>query len=197
MGVAGLLSEEREREDAFRVTDEGVAVVTQDRTTQDLTTQDLNAADRAAFLGILKQTQDLTIATMRPDGWPQATVVSFIHDGPVIYFGCGAGSQKARNIAADARVSLTVTPPYGDWTQIRGLSMAARAVKVTEKGELELVEALMAERFPEAEKISATLDLKPGDMALYRIDPVVISFLDYRKGFGHTELRTVGAPIAA
>ena len=30
-----------------------------------------------------------------------------------------------------------------------------------------------------------------GEMALYRIRPEVVSVLDYRKGFGHTDLAVV------
>ena len=48
---------------------------------------------------ILARSMDMTVATVRSDGSPQATVVSFVHDGLLLYFGCGAGSQKAANIS--------------------------------------------------------------------------------------------------
>jgi hypothetical protein len=51
------------------------------------------------------------IATIRPDGYPQATTVSYVSDGLTIYFGCVAESQKAQNIAYNNKVSLTVTLP--------------------------------------------------------------------------------------
>lgn len=38
----------------------------------------------------------MTIATIRDDGYPQATVVGFVHDGLTIYFGSDRNSQKAR-----------------------------------------------------------------------------------------------------
>ena len=137
------------------------------------------------------------IATLRADGWPQATVVSFVHDGPIIYFGVGAASQKAENIARDNRVSITVTPPYEDWMQICGVSMAARVIKVTDEAEQMLVGELMLKRFPKAAEISEMMEVKPGDMCLYRVAPEVVSFLDYTKGFGHTELCKVDKPLAA
>jgi hypothetical protein len=43
------------------------------------------------------------------DGYPQATTVSYVSDGLTIYFGCGEASQKARNLARNTKVSLTVT----------------------------------------------------------------------------------------
>lgn len=36
----------------------------------------------------------------------------------------------------------------------------------------------------------------PDEVRLFRVDPVVISVLDYSKGFGHTELVTVGESAA-
>lgn len=152
---------------------------------------------RKTLTDILENTPDLTIATLRADGWPQATVVSFVHDGPMIYFGVGADSQKAENIARDNRVSITVTPPYEDWMQICGVSMAARAIAVTDEAEEARAGELMFSRFPQAEEMGEAMDMEPGDMTLFRVEPEVVSFLDYTKGFGHTELYNVEAPLAA
>jgi hypothetical protein len=116
----------------------------------------------------------------------QATVVSFAHDGLVIYFGCGANSQKAQNLARDPRVSLTMTPPYGDdWMAIRGLSMAARATEVTDATEMTRVGGLMAARFPQ---ITSLQPAEPFPIKVFRIVPEVVSVLDYALGFGHTDL---------
>ena len=64
---------------------------------------------REEILSTLKSTREMTIATVRPDGYPQATTVNYVSDGLAIYFGCAADSQKARNIACNGKVSLTVT----------------------------------------------------------------------------------------
>ncbi|MDH3741789.1 MAG: pyridoxamine 5'-phosphate oxidase family protein, partial [Hyphomicrobiales bacterium] len=45
---------------------------------------------------ILTTGKDMTIATIRDDGFPQATTVSYVSDGKIIYFGCDPNSQKAR-----------------------------------------------------------------------------------------------------
>lgn len=55
--------------------------------------------------------KDLSLATLRADGTPKATVVSYVSDGLSIYIGCAADSQKAANLARDPRVSLTITLP--------------------------------------------------------------------------------------
>jgi hypothetical protein len=140
---------------------------------------------REEILSILKATGEMTIATIRPDGYPQATMVNYVNDGFAIYFGCAAESQKARNIARNDRVSLTVTLPYFNWEEIRGLSMGGRAAPVSDPKEINRVSELMLRKFPQI--LRYALSGKKG-VFLVRITPEVISLLDYRKGFGHTDV---------
>jgi PPOX class probable F420-dependent enzyme len=49
-----------------------------------------------------------TVATLDRDGAPQTSVVWFMRDGDTLVFSTTAGRQKARNLARDRRVSLTV-----------------------------------------------------------------------------------------
>ncbi|MCJ7799521.1 MAG: pyridoxamine 5'-phosphate oxidase family protein [Polaromonas sp.] len=67
------------------------------------------------------------LAMLRPDGWPQATTVGYVDEGLSLYFLCRLDSQKARNLARDDRLSLTIDPDTSDLMAITGLSMAARA----------------------------------------------------------------------
>ena len=55
---------------------------------------------------LLDQHRLMTVATNRPDGWPQATTVGYVNDGLTIYFLCGPESQKAQNLARDNRLLL-------------------------------------------------------------------------------------------
>jgi uncharacterized protein YhbP (UPF0306 family) len=145
----------------------------------------MSAASRDDIISILEAGQDLTLATLREDGWPQATTVSYASDGLDIYFGCGAGSQKARNLARDSRVSLTVNLPYEHWDQIRGLSLAGRAVRLQSPEDLNRSATLFLSKFaPEIGKYVAGGE----EMALFRIKPEVVTLLDYSRGFGHTDL---------
>jgi nitroimidazol reductase NimA-like FMN-containing flavoprotein (pyridoxamine 5'-phosphate oxidase superfamily) len=59
------------------------------------------------IVDLLDSHRIMTIATLRPDGWPQATVVGYVNEGLTLYFLCGLDSQKAANIARDERVSIT------------------------------------------------------------------------------------------
>jgi PPOX class probable F420-dependent enzyme len=134
---------------------------------------------------ILKEGVDCTVATVRPDGAPQATVVSYASDGQDVYFGAWSKSQKAANLAKDPRVAITVTLPYRDWSQIRGLSLFGTARPVTDPAALEQAGLLFMQKFPEmAQFVSAPTE----DLVMFKVTPQVVSILDYRQGFGHTEL---------
>jgi hypothetical protein len=119
--------------------------------------------------------------------------VSYASDGLDIYVGCSADSQKARNLARDGRVSLTVNLPYRDWSEIRGLSLAGRAHRLTAEAEMSKAGLLFMAKFPE---VAQYVTGDPEGLAMFRIEPVVVSVLDYRQGFGHTELATVAEPVA-
>jgi len=145
----------------------------------------MDPALREEILSVLKGASDMTIATIRPDGYPQATTVSYVSDGLTMYFGCAAESQKAQNIAYNDKVSLTVTLPYFNWEEIRGLSIGGTAKPVTDPNEINRVSELMLRKFPQI--LRYALAGKKG-LFLVRVTPEVVSLLDYRKGFGHTDL---------
>jgi general stress protein 26 len=138
---------------------------------------------------LLGSEKDMTIATVREDGYPQATTVSYVSDGLKIYFGCDAGSQKAQNIARNNKVSLTIDAPYASWEEIKGLSIGGIAQRVTDGNELARVQKLMLEKFPQIAQFAN--NPSETELAIFRITPVAISVLDYTKGFGHTELVTL------
>jgi nitroimidazol reductase NimA-like FMN-containing flavoprotein (pyridoxamine 5'-phosphate oxidase superfamily) len=97
---------------------------------------------RSKIQTLLDQHRIMTVATLRPDGWPQATTVGYVNEGLVIYFLCGLDSQKSRNLARDDRVSLTIDHDTPDLMAITGLSMAARAQAVTDRAEAEKVSSI-------------------------------------------------------
>ncbi len=147
----------------------------------------MESAMREKILGLLDQHRIMTLATLRPDGWPQATTVGFANDGLEIYFLCGAESQKARNLARDDRVSLTIDHDTSEVMAITGLSMAAHARRVEDPGEIERFFRLLLRKYPEYAKLQMPMP-KPEEIRVFRLAPVVISVLDYSKGFGHADL---------
>ena len=141
------------------------------------------------ILSLLDRHRIMTLATLRPDGWPQATTVGYVNEGLALYFLCGRDSQKAGNLARDDRVSLTIDHDTPDLMAITGLSMAAHARRVADKGEAEKVLKLLPLKYPDAPPMDIQMP-GPDDVAIFRVTPSVISVLDYSKGFGHTDLVT-------
>jgi len=144
---------------------------------------------KKTILKLLDQHRIMTIATLRPDGWPQATTVGYANDGLTIYFLCGLDSQKANNLARDDRVSLTIDHDTPQVMEITGLSMAARTQAVVDTAEADKALRLLMLKYPEQVSLSLPMP-KPADVRIFRVTPTVISVLDYSKGFGHTDLVT-------
>ncbi|WP_174909739.1 pyridoxamine 5'-phosphate oxidase family protein [Burkholderia diffusa] len=139
------------------------------------------------ILSLLDQHRIMTIATLRPDGWPQATTVGYVSQGLTLYFLCGLESQKAANLARDDRVSLTIDHDTSDLMAITGLSMAAHARPVTDRAEAEKVLRMLPLKYPD---MQAPPMPSPDEVRIFRVIPTVISVLDYSQGFGHTDLYT-------
>jgi nitroimidazol reductase NimA-like FMN-containing flavoprotein (pyridoxamine 5'-phosphate oxidase superfamily) len=59
-------------------------------------------------LQILNDNRIMSIATVRPDGWPQTTIVGYANEGWRLYFLIYRTSQKFANISHDDRVSISV-----------------------------------------------------------------------------------------
>lgn len=142
-------------------------------------------AFKKQIIDLLNHHRVMTVATNRPDGWPQATMVGYANDGLIIYCVISSDSQKYANITQDPRVSLAIGNDYPQPLQIKGLSIAAKAAVSTDPGEREHVTEIMLKRYPEY-RIMPPPD--PAAMPLLRITPEVVSILDYSKGFGHTDL---------
>ena len=72
---------------------------------------------------ILNARHFATVATVMPDGSPEATLVWIETDGEYIYFNTAFPRLKARNLERDPRVAIVVfdpTHPYRDVLAIRG-----------------------------------------------------------------------------
>jgi len=128
----------------------------------------------------------LTIATARPDGFPQATVVTFAHDGLTLFIAVDGNSQKARNIRRNGKVSLALGRYRRDWDTITGLSMAGQARILRKADEISWAKERLTARHPQMKELGE--DDGYAGWAFIEVVPLVVSLLDYRKGFGHTEL---------
>jgi len=144
----------------------------------------------ASALSVLNLHGTMALATARPDGWPQATVVCYVNDGLAIYFLISRTSQKFANIARDARVSIAIGGEAGAPTAITGLSLAAEVSELRDEPYRSEVLAKLSARHPDYFD-PATFDM--GGSALMRALPCIMSVVDFSRGLGHAEALSVGA----
>jgi nitroimidazol reductase NimA-like FMN-containing flavoprotein (pyridoxamine 5'-phosphate oxidase superfamily) len=137
---------------------------------------------------LLDEHRIMTIATNRSDGWPQATVVGYANDGLTIYCFVSRLSQKYANIMRDKRVSIAIASDVSDPLQIKGLSIAAKAVLVKDRDEFGRACDVFMTRYPE---YASWPRPDPAIAPMLRIAPEIISVLDYSKDFGHSDLLSV------
>lgn len=143
------------------------------------------------ILDILATHQMLTLATVRDDGYPQATTVGYGQEGLTLSIGTFPQAQKVANRRRCPQVSRTIDRDYDDWSQIKGLSMGGTADSLTAPADIHRVGALFTAKFPQLAALPVPLD--SASIGLIKIIPLVISVLDYTKGFGHTELVAMNA----
>ena len=138
---------------------------------------------------ILNQYRLMTIATLRADGWPQATMVSYANDGLLLYFIISKQSQKYANIDRDSRVSIVIGRDFEDPVDIKALSIAANASEVRDPVQRRRAIELIMQRHPALARLGGP-DL--GHSAVMRAYSSIVTILDYSQGFGHADLLTVG-----
>jgi general stress protein 26 len=131
----------------------------------------------------------LTLATVREDGYAQATTVSYANDALTIYVATGKEAQKVKNIRRSNKVSLTIDTPYKDRSQIKGLPIGATAEVLADDKEITHALGCIVRKFPQA--VEWTKSAQAADIVVLKITPKIISMLDYTKGFGHTEVVSV------
>lgn len=75
-----------------------------------------------AALELLNRPLTCIVITVLPDGQPQATPVWFDFDGTNFRFNTAEGRQKARNIAENGKVTISILDPQNPfhWLEWRG-----------------------------------------------------------------------------
>ncbi len=143
---------------------------------------------RAQVLDYLKSHNTMTLATCAGD-LPWAATVFFASDDLRLYFFSAPESRHCQNLAANARVAVTVQEDYRDWRVIKGVQL---------EGSVQLVDgvlaktkamAIYARKYPDVIKLftnpesgvfyKAFLKVK-----FYCVVPERLFFIDNEQGFG-------------
>src|SRR3990172_12757650 len=114
----------------------------------------MTPAAKRFILEQLKAHHNMSLATVRPDGYPQATMVAYANDGLTLYFACDRDSQKVRNLRRSPKVSLTINKDTADWKKITGLSMGATAKVLERPADTQRALALLSRKFKDMKNLS-------------------------------------------
>jgi nitroimidazol reductase NimA-like FMN-containing flavoprotein (pyridoxamine 5'-phosphate oxidase superfamily) len=133
---------------------------------------------------ILNANRIMTVATVRPDGWPQATIVGYANDGLRLYFLIYRSSQKFENIERDNRIAVTVGSEPPTLEGIKAVYAGCTASEVTDLAERSGAWALLAERHRNLTDLAP-----PGTDAVATMiaECRYVSVLDYSRGLGHVD----------
>lgn len=138
---------------------------------------------------ILDSHQTMAISTLRPDGWPQTTIVGYANEGLTLYFLIFRSSQKLKNIRLDRRISFAVGGDSKELSQATAVYAAAHASEVTEPEERAHGWGVLASRHPNLKEFELP---DKAQAAMMKAVCQHVSVVDYRKGLGHTEDLSVG-----
>jgi PPOX class probable F420-dependent enzyme len=85
----------------------------------------------ASHADLLTKPAFANLATLNPDGSPQVTPVWVDFDGSHVIVNTARGRVKAKNLAREPRVALSIADPGNPY---RYLGIQGRVVEMTEKG---------------------------------------------------------------
>lgn len=142
---------------------------------------------------ILDAHRIMAISTVRPDGWPQTTIVGYANDGLLIYFLISRNSQKLANIEHDNRISIAVGEEPADLRAARAVFAGAYASEVADAEHRANAWRLLVRRHP---NLAGSELPERSQAALMRAECKFVSVLDYTKGLGHTEALMIDGETA-
>ena len=133
---------------------------------------------------ILESRRTMAISTLRPDGWPQTTIVGYVNEGLTLYFLVFRDSQKLANIRRDKRVSVAIGGEMIDPDHLTAVYAAAHASEVRDPKERARAWNLLQSRHPNLVHFELP---EPTEAAMMKATCQFLSVLDYREGPGHVD----------
>ena len=138
-----------------------------------------------AIVSYLDSHRHMALATVKDDGSPYASTVSYVNKGLTIFFMTDPSSQKGKNIQFCPKVGVAISEDYLDWDKIEGVQLTGSVEWITDQTELKQIQQMFAHKFPQVHKYlsgyGVTIDIIP----FLRITAKRINYLDYSKGFNH------------
>ena len=144
---------------------------------------------------ILNSHRIMSISTVRPDGWPQTTVVGYASRGFDVFFLIFRASQKFANIQHDNRVSIAVAAEPLELDQLTAVFAGGQAEEITDDQKRDEAWRLLMMRHS---NLGGFKIPHAPEAAFMRVRCKYVSVLDFTQGLGHREELIVddhGAPM--
>jgi general stress protein 26 len=138
-----------------------------------------------AIISYLDSHRHMALATVKDDGSPYCSIVSYVNKGLTIFFMTDPSSQKGKNIAFCPKVGVAISEDYLDWDKIEGVQLTGSVEWITDPAGLKEVQQMFAQKFPQVHKYLAGYGLTIDIIPFLRITAKSINYLDYSKGFNH------------
>jgi len=135
-------------------------------------------------VAILESRQTMAISTLRPDGWPQTTIVGYVNEGLILYFLVFRTSQKLANMRRDKRISIAIGGEPIEPDRLTAVYAAAHSSEVTDPKERAHAWSLLQSRHPNLTDFELP---ERTQAAMMKATCQFVSVLDYRKGPGHID----------
>jgi nitroimidazol reductase NimA-like FMN-containing flavoprotein (pyridoxamine 5'-phosphate oxidase superfamily) len=133
---------------------------------------------------ILNANRIMAISTVRPDGWPQTTIVGYANRGFELMFMIFRSGQKFANIEKDDRISIAVCPEPTSIHELQAVYAAAHASQITDAAEREAAWRLLMERHS---NLSGFKVPDQSEAVFMKAKCLYVSVLDFSQGVGHRE----------
>jgi hypothetical protein len=130
----------------------------------------------------------LSLATCH-DGLPWSTDLFYVSDDNCqLYFVSSVTTWHCQHIAADPRVSVSISGECSDWKEIKGLQLVGVASVVSGADRDGVIETYLT-KFPALKKLHQASEILSlfWESSFYRISPEWIRLIDNSKGFGHKD----------
>jgi general stress protein 26 len=138
-----------------------------------------------AIISYLDSHRHMALATVKDDGSPYCSIVSYVNKGLTIFFMTDPSSQKGKNIAFCPKVGVAISEDYLDWDKIEGVQLTGSVEWITDPAGMKEVQQMFAQKFPQVHKYLAGYGLTIDIIPFLRITAKSINYLDYSKGFNH------------
>lgn len=143
---------------------------------------------------ILNAHQTMAISTVRPDGWPQTTIVGYANRGFDIVFLIYRTGQKWANIQHDDRISIAVATEPLELSRLQAVYAGGHAQEIVDEDERQEAWRQLMQRHA---NLAGAQIPEASEGVFMRAKCKYVSVLDFTQGLGYREQLTVDGNVGA